>query len=266
MQTEFYRTQIVYDHHSSQSEDGSILFLPGMAAGCDLYMHQLHHFERTFSTLCLDPRNLGITSVESYATTISKWLKDLETPRLLAIVGHSLGGLVALEIAKSYPTVRSLILLDTPLLIPDSVKKRIIPFQQGLATGDYRKALIKFANTFFFSKWDSRETRERFLEQLLHFPKDSYLSLSQSVTQFDSESALSSWRAPLLFIHSSVPTDLSRLAQIAPGVQIGRTVCAGHYAVYETPEQINAMISRFLKSTLDSTDQRQDRLILKTNP
>ena len=41
-------------------------------------------------------------------------------------------------------------------------------------------------------------------------------------------------------------SDLARLRQLCPRVVTGQTVRAGHFHQLEVPEQVNAMIDRFL--------------------
>jgi hypothetical protein len=41
-------------------------------------------------------------------------------------------------------------------------------------------------------------------------------------------------------------SDLARLRQLCPRVVTGQTVGAGHFHQIEVPEQVNAMIDRFL--------------------
>jgi pimeloyl-ACP methyl ester carboxylesterase len=45
-------------------------------------------------------------------------------------------------------------------------------------------------------------------------------------------------------------TDVLRLLEIKPDLEVGITVGAGHFHQLEVPEQVNAMIERFLAVSL----------------
>jgi len=45
-------------------------------------------------------------------------------------------------------------------------------------------------------------------------------------------------------------TDALRLLEIKPDLEVGITVGAGHFHQLEVPEQVNAMIERFLAISL----------------
>jgi pimeloyl-ACP methyl ester carboxylesterase len=71
---------------------------------------------------------------------------------------------------------------------------------------------------------------------------------------WDGETALKSCRVPLLSVAAAVPlTDPARLRELCPHAVTGQTVGAGHFLQLEVPEQVNAMIDRFLRIALPST-------------
>ena len=58
-------------------------------------------------------------------------------------------------------------------------------------------------------------------------------------------------RVPVLYIDAGTPnTDLSRFGELCPRLVTGKTVGSGHFVQLEVPEQVNAMIERFLAVAL----------------
>ena len=58
---------------------------------------------------------------------------------------------------------------------------------------------------------------------------------------------------PALYIQAAGDKpELPRFQELCPQVVIGRTVGAGHFNMLEVPDQVNAMLSRFLE--LNSLD------------
>ena len=58
---------------------------------------------------------------------------------------------------------------------------------------------------------------------------------------------------PVLLLRCGAPgarPDVLRLREIKPDLQVGITVGAGHFHQLEVPEQVNAMIERFLAVSL----------------
>jgi hypothetical protein len=56
---------------------------------------------------------------------------------------------------------------------------------------------------------------------------------------------------PVLLISSGTPLcDLSRLQELTPRLFTGQTAGAGHFITLIVPEQVNAMIERFLAVSL----------------
>ena len=56
-------------------------------------------------------------------------------------------------------------------------------------------------------------------------------------------------KVPALYIEANKPqprSDMVRLHEMLPQILTGKTVASGHFCQLEVPEQVNAMIDRFL--------------------
>ena len=73
----------------------------------------------------------------------------------------------------------------------------------------------------------------------------------QHLLVWDGEEAAAACRVPALLISSATPlSDLSRFQELTPQLVTGQTVGAGHFITLLVPEQVNAMIERFLVMSL----------------
>jgi hypothetical protein len=73
----------------------------------------------------------------------------------------------------------------------------------------------------------------------------------QHLLVWDGEAAAAACRVPALLISSGSPlSDLSRFRELTPQLVTGQTVGAGHFIALFVPEQVNAMIERFLVISL----------------
>jgi pimeloyl-ACP methyl ester carboxylesterase len=71
--------------------------------------------------------------------------------------------------------------------------------------------------------------------------------LLRAMSEFDGASVLGGATAPVLSIGSAVPANSADdLRRACPAITIGQTVGAGHFIQLEVPDQVNAMIERFL--------------------
>ena len=84
------------------------------------------------------------------------------------------------------------------------------------------------------------------------FPRHVTLSAwEQHLLVWDDEEAAPACRVPALLISSGSPlSDLSRFRELTPQLVTGQTVGAGHFITLFVPEQVNAMIERFLVISL----------------
>jgi pimeloyl-ACP methyl ester carboxylesterase len=65
--------------------------------------------------------------------------------------------------------------------------------------------------------------------------------------EFDGAGALAQATVPVLSIGSAVPSNASAdLRRLCPAITVGQTVGSGHFNQLEVPDQVNAMIERFL--------------------
>ena len=74
----------------------------------------------------------------------------------------------------------------------------------------------------------------------------------RGVTEWNGREPLARCNVPVLLLRAELreQTDVLRLREIKPDLQVGITVGAGHFHQLEVPEQVNAMIERFLAVSL----------------
>jgi pimeloyl-ACP methyl ester carboxylesterase len=81
-------------------------------------------------------------------------------------------------------------------------------------------------------------------------PQHVFASAVEQVWSCNLPAAASACRVPTLYIQAAgARPELGRLRELCPQLAIDRTVGAGHFNMLEVPEQVNAMIARFLATT-----------------
>ncbi len=115
----------------------------------------------------------------------------------------------------------------------------------------YQEVQRRYAEELFLPT-DDADIKARLIAGLSSLPRHVTLSAwEQHLLVWDAEEAAAACRVPALLISSGTPlSDLSRFQELTPQLVTGQTVGAGHFITLFVPEQVNAMIERFLVTSL----------------
>jgi len=168
---------------------------------------------------------------------------DLTRP---VVIGHSMGGVVALELAARHPELPgAIIALDSALVPPESTRALVPTFATALRGADWQAAQRQLAEASFHGDEDAKV--KAWVLERIGAPQHVVASAFVEMFACDTGAAAAACKVPLLYLSSGGgAADLERLRGRAPELIIGQTVGAGHFHQLEVPEQINAMIERFL--------------------
>lgn len=192
-------------------------------------------------------------SMESFADDVV-WLcaeLGLHEPIL---VGHSMGGIIAFDIAVRYARLASaIVMLDAAIVLPAAARAAIPAFLAALEGTGYQQALRNFANAALFIPSDDETRRNRILDAMCQTAQDVMLSAFEGLRDYDPLVDPTHMTLPCLYIAANEPsarTDLERTSLMMPRLHYGQTVGSGHFCQMEVPDQVNAMIDRFLSISL----------------
>lgn len=134
------------------------------------------------------------------------------------------------------------------LLAPDGRASQIRQLVAALRTPDAGRVLRAYFATFFGPD-DDPERKAWILGEAVRTPPHVTSSVwEQSLQGWDDAEALRRCQVPVLYLDAGTPNaDLARAVELAPRLVIGRTIGSGHFSALEVPEQINAMLERFLE-------------------
>ena len=168
------------------------------------------------------------------------------------VVGHSLGGEISLALAASFPDLpATVVAMDSTIVPPQERSGMMRPFIESLRTPAYPEELRRYFSKFFLLT-DDQERKARILNRAPSTPQHQHVVASAwEDGLFAYDTAAAACRAPVLYIDAGTPnTDLVRFGELCPRLVVGKTVGSGHFVQLEVPEQVNAMIERFLEVTL----------------
>jgi pimeloyl-ACP methyl ester carboxylesterase len=210
------------------------------------------YFRRSRRVITVDLRGHGESDKPEQDYTMAVFADDLawmcgelglEKP---IVIGHSMGGVIAVELAARFPDLPSAVVtLDSPVVASAALLDRVKPLVEGVHSPAFRELQDQFVDSMFLPT-DNQDRKARIKAGMLSTPQHVAESAFDQVLK-DTVSAARACTVPLLVLAAAESlSDLPRLREVCPNVIIGQTVGAGHFHQLEVPEQITAMIERFL--------------------
>jgi pimeloyl-ACP methyl ester carboxylesterase len=163
------------------------------------------------------------------------------------LVGHSLGALIGLTCAARVRAIRALVMVD-PAPITNEKAKKFFRESVGAVAADEDGAWRRnFAAGMFLPTDVAR--RAAIIEQMAASPAGIAAEVMRVMGEFDG-AVLAKVSVPVVSIGSAGPSNRSAdLRRLCPAITIGQTVGSGHFNMLEVPDQVNAMIERFLANS-----------------
>jgi hypothetical protein len=254
-----------------------LVFVHGLSSSLGFWEYQIPAFAHTHRVLALDLPGYGSSSRPDapctppwYATVVSAWLDAVGVDRA-TIVGHSMGGQIAIQLAVTEPSRVERLVLSAPAGLE--------PFQPGAA---------KFMKDFWTERRAAQTTEEQvranFLTQVFNHRDagverliEERVRLGQSerfggtsvavarsvagMLDFPVRDRLGAISVPTLVVFGSadrmIPNPIftggatRSIARVAeeriPGATVVLIPGAGHTVHHDAPEQFNAALEAFLR-------------------
>lgn len=190
-----------------------------------------------------DPGDPAAHGVETFADDVLAAAEAAGAQRPV-VVGHSMGALVALACAARPGAVRGAVLLD-PAPVASPSGKASFAAAVGRVAADADGAWRRRFVTGLFGPADTVRRAEA-PEGAAAMPLPVAAAGMRAMAEYDGASAMAAAEAggtPVLVVTAGRPERALAEWRYAA---TGRVVGAGHYVQLEVPEQVNAMIDRFL--------------------
>lgn len=239
------------------SGDPELLFVPGWCCDHTAFQPQFDHFAQTHTVTTLDLRGCGSSDRPEAGYTIPELADDvarfcgevgIEKP---VVIGHSLGGMIVVELAARHPFVpRALVLVDPGPIdpLPSSIAffRSFVAQLEGPSGEQVRRIFIgdMGARDDELARW--------IVEMMCAVPLPIATAVMRGLTAWNGVGAMGLCTVPTLLLRAGLndDPDAVRLRAIKPDLEVGITVGAGHFHQLEVPDQVNAMIARFLAVAL----------------
>jgi pimeloyl-ACP methyl ester carboxylesterase len=211
-----------------------VIFIPGLAG----HSGEFDALARQWASgpvLRLHPFAGGDLSIAGQARQVTARAADAGLDRFV-VVGHSQGGLVALELAASRPDlVAGVAILDAPVLVPRPLRPVLRLFAALLGT-PAGPALLRAFFRATFVEADPSEHRDAVLARLAAVPPSVARRIVAAAFGYDGAAALDAVRVPATYVRANIPTRLSRMPAHVRGCAISG---AGHWVHVHQPQQVS---------------------------
>ena len=241
-----------------------LVMIRGLGSNVDHWYEQAPSLSKKYQLLVFDNRGIARSSDPGGAFSTRDMAADtvalMEAAGIKSahVLGYSMGGMVAQEIALNYPEkVNGLILAATDCGITQRIKARPEVsrlFSEMVALGTPEAKLAAAACLYTKNTFESKtEVIQRYNEVSMRFPASQDMMARQwaAVTQHDAYSRLQNISSQTLTITGSedvlIPADNAKImAERIPDARMSVIDDGGHLFLIEQPQQFNQAVIDFL--------------------
>lgn len=235
-----------------------ILFIHGWTCNHTNFRDQIAHFAKNHRVVAYDQRGHGESDKPDQDYTIPGFVDDavwligelrLEKP---VLIGHSMGGIIALNIIRRHPEIAAAaVFIDSTLLpLPEESQGLVGTLFAGLQTPAYANVAEGFARAAFFNENSPPELVQELVPCIASAPQRLMHTAMKSLLD---ESSIPAGRLPVpsLYIGAANSGSGRQLApeeglrQRYPGMGVV-SVPAAHFVQMEQPAATNNIIKDFL--------------------
>ena len=235
----------------------AIVFIHGLGFDHSTFAPQIGFFSRTHRVVAVDLRGHGESDTASQGYSMPLFAEDiawlcaqLNLVRPV-VVGHSMGGNIALTLAALYPDVpASILLIDSLLFPPPELAAALGEVGEALKGPNFEEARSQI-EALLFLPTDDDAVRHEMTAVFVKTPQQVLQAgFVQHTSEYDAASFAARCKVPVAYIGSTHPlADVAALRAAIPEIIVAQTLGSGHFSPVMVPNQINAMIDRFLTYT-----------------
>jgi pimeloyl-ACP methyl ester carboxylesterase len=243
--------------------DQALVFLHGIGGNATSFDAQLPAFADNWRAIAWDMPGYGATPLEGEMTwsalseAMLRLLDHLEIERAV-VVGHSMGGMVAQDLALDHPDrVRATVLSATSVAFGSAdgsfqerfLAERLAPLDAGLTPADLAPKVMPG----MFKDYASEAAIARAVASMSGIPSESYRAALHCLVTFNRRDDTSRIACPTLVLaaekdETAPPRGMERMAAKIPEARYHCIPGAGHLANLERPDAFNAAIGDFLET------------------
>ena len=229
--------------------DPAIVFVHGWCCSRDNWRHQVAHFSPNHRVIALDQRGHGESDKPDQDYTVGGFVDDLawfigdrglDRP---VIVGHSMGGLIAMNLVRKHSDIaRAIVVVDaTSTPLPEQLRPVAESTLAALRSGAYRQVAEGFVRMFMFDANSPPDLVDELITAMSQAPQRlMHTALADMLGPDTTEPG--ALPIPALYIRAATnfATEEEQTERY-PGLEIATVDCA-HFIQLERPDETNALV------------------------
>jgi pimeloyl-ACP methyl ester carboxylesterase len=245
----------------------AFVFVHGWMGNRSLFAAQAEHFAHSHRVVSIDLRGHGDSDkpegdygISLLADDVACVIERVGLGKAVA-VGHSMGGIIVLQLAAAHPQlVEAIVMVDpAPFVLTSEVRAGLEGLVAAIEAGD-RDARRGFIARNMFLPTSDPSLIEDVLRVTMAAPDHVAASAMRGILAFDGVAAAAQCKVPALHLAAGRPLNPPHLmSQWLPTVVNGWTVGTGHFSQVEAPDQVNAMIDGFMRHHVSRPSAAQPR-------
>jgi len=249
--------------------DKVFLFLHGYLETLYIWDDLIKHLPKEIRAISLDipghglsGSNRDVNSMAFCADVLKSLLEKIGIKEKVVIIGHSMGGYIALEALKRYPELFSALVLMHSAPFADSEEKKIERDREiGLIKQNKLMQITKLAIPKMFATANLARLEDKIIEieetAQIHDREGIIASIEGMKNREDNSSVLASSPIPIVLFHGRhdnyiANEKVEEVGKMFPAMQIIWMENSGHAAFIEEPELV---AERLQKSLLKGTQE-----------
>jgi pimeloyl-ACP methyl ester carboxylesterase len=189
-----------------------LVFVHGWCCDHTYFAPQFEHFRRKHRVVAADLRGHGQSdkphqnyTMEAFVDDVA-WMCDQLGIGKPVVIGHSMGGIVAFDLACRYPTLPSaIVMLDAAVVLPGGARAAAPHLVEELRAPDYREKLRQFVANTLFIPTDDQQRKERILQDMSSAPQHIMVSAMENLRNYDAATVAEGCAVPALYIAADEP-------------------------------------------------------------
>jgi pimeloyl-ACP methyl ester carboxylesterase len=183
-------------------------------------------------------------SIGNYGEDVATVVRQLRNQQVV-LVGHSMGGDVALEAARRIGdrvigiiAVDSLKSIGLPPMRPQEIERQLAPFRKS-----FIEATRNYVGDKLFEKGADQALVQKVAYDMSLEPPAVGVPSLESLLSMDFTRLLPDIHVPVLAINSDLePTDVARIRKSLPGFKADVLEHTGHFLMMEVPQRFNPVL------------------------
>jgi len=231
--------------------DPAIVLIHGWATDANYWNAQFNPLKAKYTVVPIDLAGHGAStrsrtdwSMDKYGEDVATVVRQIPNSRVI-LVGHSMGGTVALEAAPLIgDRVIGIIVVDAlksvglPPAPQAEIDKRVAPFRTNFI-GSVRK----YVTEELFEKGADPVFVQKVAYDMSLEPPDVAIPSLESLLSLDFKTVLPRIHVPVLAINSDLaPTDEARIRKSLPGFKADVIPHTSHFLMMEVPDRFNPLL------------------------